>query len=101
MKGFRIFTGELRLKPPPLTPFWMVKKYLIYFILLNYIHHLEKQLTLHIIKYINFFSDKPDSLSLVSLLNGRLDFNRGISVVVSILFRSWTGVSRRQNNITK
>ena len=72
-----------------------------YFILLNHIYHLQKQLTLHIIKYIKVFSDKPDisdSLSLVLLLNGRLDFNREImefQPVVSIFIRSWIGVSRR------
>ena len=72
-----------------------------YFILLNHIYHLQKQLTLHIIKYIKVFSDKPDisdSLSLVLLLNGRLNFNREImefQPVVSIFIRSWIGVSRR------
>ena len=76
--GYLEIYRELRLpSPTPPPPFWMLKK-IFYFILLNYIHHLQKQLTLHIIKCINVFSDKPDSLSLVSLLNGRLDFNREI-----------------------
>ena len=70
------------------------KKYLIF--LLNHIHHLQKQLTLHIIKYIKVFSDKPDNLSLVLLLNGRVDFKRVImESVVSIFIRSWIGISRR------
>ena len=30
---------------PPLPTFWMVKKY---FVFLNHIHHLQRQLTLHI-----------------------------------------------------
>ena len=57
-------------------------KYIYYFILLNHIHHLQKQLTLHIIKSTLRFSSTnstiSDSLSLVLLLNGRLDFNREI-----------------------
>ena len=84
-----------------LSTFWMVKQ-IFHFILLTHIHHLQKQLTLHIIKYIKVsVSDKPDisdSLSLVLLLNGRLDFNREImefQPVVSVLIRSWIGVSRR------
>ena len=38
--------------PPP--TFSMVKN------ILFYLHHLQKQLTLHINKYINVFSDKPE-----------------------------------------
>ena len=53
---------------------WRWVKNIYYFILLNHIHHLQKQLTLHIIKSTN--STISDSLSLVLLLNGRLDFNR-------------------------
>ena len=55
----------------------MVKQNIL-FISLNHIHHLQKQLTLHIIKYssiVRFYSTNPtisDSLSLVLLLNGRL-----------------------------
>ena len=57
----------------------MVKKRVNLIILLNHVHHLQKQLTLHIIKYIQRFSPTiSDSLLLVLLLNGRLDFNREI-----------------------
>ena len=40
--------------------FWLVNK-TFYFILLNHIHHLQKQLTLYFIKYIKVFSDKPNN----------------------------------------
>ena len=53
----------------------MIKKYLFYFILLNHIHYLQKQLTLHVIKYVKVSPTILNSLSLVLLLNGRLDFN--------------------------
>ena len=37
--------------------FWIVKKI---FYLLNHIHYLQRQLALHINKYIKVFTDKPE-----------------------------------------
>ena len=75
------------------TTFWMVKKYFTDFIFLNHIHHLQKRLTLHIIKYIKLFSFKPDSfrqffVRVVAERTTRFHrLNNGISAV-SIFSRS-------------
>ena len=66
------------LAPPPPPPHFLDGLKIFCSILPNHIHHLQKQLTLDIIKYIKVFTDKPDILLLVLLLNGRLDFNREI-----------------------
>ena len=64
----------------------MVKKY---FILLNHIHHLQKQLTLHIIKHIKVFSDnfRQFVVSFAAERKARFQpWNSGILLLFLFLF---------------
>ena len=73
MKLIYHLTGEYNYKKeisiPPVArerggggAFWMVNKYFNY-ISLNHIYHLQRQLILHINKYIKVFSDKPERMT--------------------------------------
>ena len=71
-------------------------------ILLNHIHHLQKQLTLHIIKYIKVFSNKPDSFrQFVVSFAGPLDFNREImEFQLLFLFSFVLGSAFREDKVS-